>query len=142
MILESVDDTAQLASKIAKQLKLGALVGFIGDLGVGKTTLVNLLLKTLGTKEGGASPTFVLCHEYSGTIGLIEHWDLYRLKAAPDDLKYDSGCDKLRLVEWVNRDTELLQKCDLVVTLSYMTGEENCQGRQVSLGGPLADKVI
>lgn len=57
-----------------------------GDLGAGKTTLVQAFCAVLGVRETVSSPTFSLVNEYSWTdpvshsIQLVHHLDLYRLK--------------------------------------------------------------
>lgn len=57
-----------------------------GDLGSGKTTLVQQISKKLAVKEAVSSPTFSLVNAYvSATVGLIYHMDFYRL-AQPSDL--------------------------------------------------------
>lgn len=55
-----------------------------GDLGAGKTTLVQAFCKALGVREAVVSPTFALVNEYSylddlGREQLVRHLDLYRL---------------------------------------------------------------
>jgi tRNA threonylcarbamoyladenosine biosynthesis protein TsaE len=52
-----------------------------GDLGAGKTTLVQAFCKVLGSGASATSPTFSLINEYPVGEGLIFHIDLYRLKS-------------------------------------------------------------
>ena len=57
-----------------------------GDLGAGKTTLVQSLCAVLGVRDTVASPTFSLVNEYRCTdpadqsVQPVYHLDLYRLK--------------------------------------------------------------
>lgn len=57
-----------------------------GDLGAGKTTLVQSLCAVLGVQDTVASPTFSLVNEYRCTdpadqsVQPVYHLDLYRLK--------------------------------------------------------------
>lgn len=53
---------------------------FYGQMGAGKTTLINKLCATLGTLDKTSSPTFSIVNEYSLTEGSIFHFDFYRLK--------------------------------------------------------------
>ncbi len=53
-----------------------------GDLGIGKTTLVQNFIQALGG-ESGESPTFSIINEYE-TNPKIFHVDLYRLESAED----------------------------------------------------------
>ncbi len=58
---------------------------FYGDLGAGKTTLIQHLCRVLGSEDLVSSPTFSLVNEYRyrdarGRERPIYHMDLYRLK--------------------------------------------------------------
>ena len=63
-----------------------------GELGAGKTCLVQGLAEGLGIVEPVTSPTFALAHHYRGQLGSVAtalvHLDLYRLEqpAAADEL--------------------------------------------------------
>lgn len=59
-----------------------------GDLGAGKTSLVQGVAAGLGIAEPITSPTFALAHHYQGSHGALVHLDLYRLEqsAAADEL--------------------------------------------------------
>ncbi len=73
--------TRELGAWLGRSLPPG-LVLLDGDLGAGKTTLVQGLGASLGITEAIASPTFALVNEYlSGRVPLY-HLDLYRLSAA------------------------------------------------------------
>ncbi|MDG2989546.1 tRNA (adenosine(37)-N6)-threonylcarbamoyltransferase complex ATPase subunit type 1 TsaE [Candidatus Synechococcus calcipolaris G9] len=69
----------QLGRHWGKALPAGAVVLIYGDLGAGKTTLVQSIGEGLGITEPIQSPTFSLIQEYlEGRIPLY-HFDLYRL---------------------------------------------------------------
>jgi len=56
-----------------------------GDLGSGKTTLVQSVVRQLGVDESVSSPTFSLINAYeSSRVGVIYHMDFYRLEKAAD----------------------------------------------------------
>jgi len=58
-----------------------------GDLGAGKTTLVQSIAKSLEVEESVSSPTFSLVNAYvSPKAGVIYHMDFYRLEK-PSDLE-------------------------------------------------------
>ena len=58
-----------------------------GDLGAGKTTLVQGIAKSLQVEESVSSPTFSLVNAYeSPKAGVIYHMDFYRLEK-PSDLE-------------------------------------------------------
>lgn len=71
--------TLKLGVSLGQTLTAGSVILLAGDLGAGKTTLVQGLGKGLGINEPIVSPTFTLINEYhEGRIPLY-HLDLYRL---------------------------------------------------------------
>lgn len=65
---------------------------FYGEMGVGKTTLIKEIAKTVGVKGATSSPTFSLVNEYPiENDGLLYHFDMYRLKEESE--AYDMGMD-------------------------------------------------
>ena len=92
---------------VAKQLIdsfTHSIVAIIGQMGSGKTTLVQAIVSQLGSDEAVSSPTFGLVHEYNIRNGKIVHMDLYRLKKESEleQLGFDdylSTCN-LCLIEW------------------------------------------
>ena len=74
--------SAALGRRLAAALKPGAVLLLRGDLGAGKTTLVQGLAEGLGIDEAVTSPSFALAQHYPGSgerPGLV-HLDLYRLE--------------------------------------------------------------
>jgi len=100
--------TALLGNDIAAALRPGDVVALRGDLGAGKTCLVQGLARALGIDAAVCSPTFTLVNEYRGRDGgRLVHIDLYRL-AGPDDLDAIGWDDYLdsgdaMAVEWPER---------------------------------------
>jgi tRNA threonylcarbamoyladenosine biosynthesis protein TsaE len=77
--LPSAASTHALGFCLGKTLEAGSVVLLEGDLGAGKTTLVQGLAEGLGIQDLVVSPTFTLISEYKeGRIPLY-HFDLYRL---------------------------------------------------------------
>jgi tRNA threonylcarbamoyladenosine biosynthesis protein TsaE len=115
-----------------------------GDLGAGKTCLVQGLALALGIGEPVTSPTFALAQHYRGTTGALVHLDLYRLEpgAAADELLAQEEEEALELgallaVEWPERLTALPQDCWLL-ELALLDPERPEAGRRalLSLGSP------
>ncbi|HEY9625574.1 MAG TPA: tRNA (adenosine(37)-N6)-threonylcarbamoyltransferase complex ATPase subunit type 1 TsaE [Crinalium sp.] len=74
--------TYELGSALGRSLPAGSTLLLEGDLGSGKTTLVQAIGAGLGIVDAIASPTFTLINEYpEGRIPLY-HFDLYRLEPA------------------------------------------------------------
>ncbi|MDH3245844.1 MAG: tRNA (adenosine(37)-N6)-threonylcarbamoyltransferase complex ATPase subunit type 1 TsaE [Saprospiraceae bacterium] len=62
-------------------------LALIGNLGVGKTTLIKYLCQHLGVRDPVVSPTFSLVNEYSTDTGVsVFHIDLYRLESMEEAL--------------------------------------------------------
>jgi len=81
-LLQTKAKTAHFAATLAKELKSGDLVLLSGDLGAGKTTLVQNILLEIGLKETVLSPTYSLMNLYELPSGLqFSHLDFYRLES-------------------------------------------------------------
>ena len=105
--IASEGDTERLGRALAEVVEPGVVIGLVGTLGAGKTRLVRAMAEALGVDPGAiASPTFVLIHEYQGTMP-ISHFDAYRL-ADPDEFDALGASDhwvegdRLALIEWAD----------------------------------------
>jgi tRNA threonylcarbamoyladenosine biosynthesis protein TsaE len=100
------EETAALASDLARGLGPGDLVLLYGDLGAGKTAFVRGLAAGLGADaDEVSSPTFTLMQEYRGRV-VLRHLDLYRIDSAEEiaELGLDeAGADAVLAVEWAER---------------------------------------
>lgn len=92
---------------LQNQLQMGDIVLLHGDVGAGKTTLVNSFVATAGG-VGSSSPTFAIHNEYKTAKSSVHHLDLYRLEGAED--VYSAGIedfladkDSIVFVEWAER---------------------------------------
>ena len=113
--------TRQLGMTLAKSLPAGAFVGLIGNLGAGKTTLVQSLVRTLSAEAEATSPTYTLLNEYA-TEPPVVHVDLYRLEAY-DELEsigywdYAESGFAITCVEWLDRIPEAWPRRGLIVEM-------------------------
>ena len=118
----TADDTRNVGAALADLLRTHDVVVLTGELGAGKTTLVQGIARGLGATEHVASPTFTLVREYvSGRVPLA-HVDLYRLEREQDviDLALDELEDgeRVLLVEWGDPVAELLADDRLRIELT------------------------
>ncbi len=120
--ISCAEEMHDLGAKIGAQLKSGDLILLNGDLGAGKTVLVQGIAKALGI-EGVTSPTFVISKNYPGVLPLI-HVDVYRLldsgKAALflDDLDLDSDRENsVTVIEWGGAESARLSDQRLEITI-------------------------
>ena len=78
-ISHSTGQTRRLGARLGRLFDGGELVLLVGDLGTGKTCLVQGIGRGLGITEYVTSPTFTLVNEYRGTQLSLYHVDLYRI---------------------------------------------------------------
>ncbi len=83
MIINNLEELKEFAKKLAPLLKTGDVINLIGDMGAGKTTLVNEIASFYGIYDT-SSPTFAIVNIYEGDLE-IYHLDLYRFED-PDEL--------------------------------------------------------
>ncbi len=107
LISKSVEDTQRFGEELGKLLRPGDVVGLIGELGAGKTTMIQGLAAGLGIDPALVkSPTFVLQREYPGRVPLI-HIDGYRLEGQDSviwlDLDLIFTRKHVTVIEWANR---------------------------------------
>ena len=88
-ISNSTEETEEIASRLAKELKKGDFVAMFGDLGVGKTAFVRGLARVLAPKASVKSPTYTVVNEYRGDEYKLFHFDVYRIE--DDDDLYSIG---------------------------------------------------
>jgi tRNA threonylcarbamoyladenosine biosynthesis protein TsaE len=79
VFLADVAATQAFGQELSSQLPVGTVLLLVGDLGSGKTSLVQGLATGLGISEAVTSPTFTLINEYSAGRCPLYHLDLYRL---------------------------------------------------------------
>ena len=107
----SADATRDLGARLAAALPPDSTLALHGDLGVGKTTLVQGLARGLGIAGPVTSPTFNVFHLYPGTRQLL-HLDAYRLDGARQmtELMLEDFLvpPYLLAVEWPDRIAEWL----------------------------------
>jgi tRNA threonylcarbamoyladenosine biosynthesis protein TsaE len=120
--ISTAQDMHDLGARIGAQLKPGDLLLLNGDLGAGKTVLVQGIAQALGI-AGVTSPTFVVSKSYKATLPLI-HVDVYRLldsgKAALflDDLDLDSDRENsVTVIEWGGAESARLSDQRLEITI-------------------------
>ena len=110
-------DTHALGVEFGKSLTAGSVLLLTGDLGSGKTTLVQGLAVGMGIVDAIVSPTFTIINEYfSGRLPLY-HLDLYRLETTEvDELNLESY--------WLGIETELgIMAIEWAERLTYLPSE-------------------
>jgi len=137
----STEETIKLGEKIAKLLNKGDIVGFTGDLGSGKTTMIKGIVKHLTGCEA-TSPSFVFINEYPGKIPVF-HFDLYRLscKIEMETIGWEEYLDKgIVLIEWADRIDGMLPKRTILIHLSIINDKRKITIKGLKTGGRKDDK--
>ena len=135
LFLPDVTATKKLGYLLAQHLPPGSVILLQGDLGAGKTSLVQGLGRGLGITEAIASPTFTLINEYTEVPIPLYHLDLYRLQKERVNTIYPEtyweGIEVvpgITAIEWSERlDDKPLNY--LAIDLAY----EAKKGRKVTL---------
>ena len=114
IVLPDADATLMLGMDLGKSLTAGSVLLLTGELGSGKTTLVQGLARGLNINDAIVSPTFTIINEYFGGRLPLYHLDLYRLSMTEvDDLQlesYWSGIETqlgIVAIEWAQRLSHL-----------------------------------
>ena len=101
--IEKIEDWQKVVDEILPNLKNNILL-LKGNLGAGKTTFSQFLMKNLGSTDEVSSPTYAIVNEYLSPKGKVFHFDLYRLKKIEE--AYDFGIEEyldnafLCIIEW------------------------------------------
>jgi tRNA threonylcarbamoyladenosine biosynthesis protein TsaE len=104
----SADDLSRFGEALGRRLVAPAVIGLSGELGTGKTTLVQAICRGLGARVLATSPTYALVHHYEmPDASPVYHVDCYRL-ISPDEARDLGFEDMLReraivFVEWPER---------------------------------------
>ncbi|BAL81349.1 tRNA (adenosine(37)-N6)-threonylcarbamoyltransferase complex ATPase subunit type 1 TsaE [Caldisericum exile] len=112
--LKSVEDTLIFGRKLGEILLKeteNCVIGLVGPLGAGKTTLVKGISEGLSANDYVESPTFVFLNIYKGKLPLY-HYDLYRVNSPKDfddlgifELVLKKG---IHVIEWGDKIEGLL----------------------------------
>ena len=132
-ITKSAVETRKLGMHIARRLKKGDTIGFTGELGAGKTTMIKGIVKEITGKEA-TSPSFVLINEYPGKIPVF-HFDLYRLRCKIDieSLGWEEYLDKgIVLIEWADRIRYILPPETLFINISIINNKRRIVIKKVN----------
>lgn len=122
LLTHSPEETQSLGQALGLAAHPGDVVLLAGELGSGKTCLVQGIARGLGVQDSVRSPTFVLVTHHPGRL-MLYHIDLYRL----DDLRevedlgleeYLEG-DGLCVVEWADKAMPLFPQEHLLVELEH-----------------------
>lgn len=123
-----LSDLELISQKLLTTYPDARLFAFFGMMGVGKTTFIQVLCKTLGVFEKVSSPTFSIVNHYmTHDEESIYHFDFYRIERLEEvyDLGYEhyfySG--NYCFIEWPDKLGSLLPSDCVRVDIEEQDGE-------------------
>ena len=125
--IKNEEETKEFGLKIGQEAVPGQVIGLIGDLGTGKTTMTKYIARGLGVEENISSPTFMIVREYHGGRMPLYHFDVYRI-GDPEEL-FDIGADEyfdgdgLCVVEWADMVMPQLPEDSMFICIEYGASE-------------------
>jgi tRNA threonylcarbamoyladenosine biosynthesis protein TsaE len=127
LITHSLMETQRLGASLGRLLRGNEVICLEGELGAGKTSLIQGIGRGLGITVPITSPTFTLVNEYEGTKAHLYHVDLYRLQSTTEIIAggidaYFYG-DGVCVIEWAEKARHILPPECLHITLTH-AGEE------------------
>ncbi len=132
IVVNSEEETINLAKNFAALLNAGDIVLLNGDLGTGKTFFVKNICAIFGI-ENVSSPSFTLVNEYKNGKKIF-HLDFYRIKKVEE--LYDIGIDEylgdneaIVFIEWSDLYKEVVPKHRYKINLKYV----NNSSREISI---------
>ena len=130
----SAKETIQLGDRIGKSLKPNDVVALTGDLGAGKTTLIQGIAKGMGIKNWVTSPTFTIINEFKGRLDLF-HVDLYRIEGLDEieDIALEEYFHKdgVTVIEWAEKAGGILPASRINIKIDF----ESENARKITIKG-------
>jgi len=100
------------------------VVTISGELGAGKTTLVQSICRGYGVHEEVTSPTFALVHRYAAPKSPVYHLDLYRLDSSNQltNIAWDEivSEEAIVLIEWPERAGDRIPRMHVPISLQHL----------------------
>ena len=111
-----LSELEKLSTNLCKDISVGDIYLFQGELGAGKTTLVKLLinnlyvLNNLPKPSSITSPTFPILISYALNSSQIYHYDLYRIKNLKE-------LEELDFFENLNNNITFIEWPEMLISL-------------------------
>lgn len=123
--LHSVEEMELVGGHFATCTRPPLLLWLQGELGSGKTVFARGFIHALGWSGFVKSPTYTLVECYETSLGVIYHFDLYRLNDNEEleaiGVRDYFNDNAVSLIEWADRMRETLPAPDIVLDFAYTT---------------------
>lgn len=125
-IIKDLEQLDRFSKALADQITNSDVFSLIGDLGAGKTTLVQMVGRHLGIDDYITSPTFSLVNIYESSMPFY-HLDLYRMDD-PDELLgldfesyfYPEG---VTFIEWAEKGGDYIPEDVIEIRINVSAGD-------------------
>ena len=143
----SPEQTLRFGARLGERLLRGDVLCLSGELGAGKTTVVNGVAQGWGVLDSVTSPTFVIVNEYRRADGLrLRHLDCYRLNSGQEALVLGFAdlldAEGVMLIEWPERILEVLPLERLNLSLRWIPGGETKRGLRLEARGARYEQLL
>jgi tRNA threonylcarbamoyladenosine biosynthesis protein TsaE len=140
----TADEMKALGARLGRAMGVGDVVGLVGGLGAGKTTLAQGIARGLEVEADRhvASPTFALVNEHPARVPFV-HADLYRLRNEAElaELGLDEIFDRAAaVIEWIDLYPQAVPADSLRVTIT--TGADDARTLTFAAGGPASARLL
>lgn len=139
----SPSQTQRFGARLGELLRQGDLVTLHGDLGSGKTTLVQGMARGWGSARAARSPSFILVNEYKRADGMVlYHLDAFRLeKGQWPGMEVEAALDHgAVVVEWPERVEGFLTKDRIQVEMRWI--DETRRNLRVEAKGARPEEIL
>lgn len=122
-LLVDESEMSQLGTNLANTLYAPCFIGFVGELGAGKTTLIRAIIQSVGYDGRVKSPTYGIVETYELDNMIVHHFDLYRVNSSKelDEIGfYEYFEDAICLIEWPEKGGDRVPLADLECQLGVV----------------------
>ncbi|HSV85614.1 MAG TPA: tRNA (adenosine(37)-N6)-threonylcarbamoyltransferase complex ATPase subunit type 1 TsaE [Levilinea sp.] len=127
-VSRSPEQTRRLGMRLGALMQAGDIVCLAGDLGSGKTTLVQGITRGWGSLDPVSSPTFVLVNVYQRPDQVnLHHMDAYRLDslAEAEELDLDALLENgVLVIEWADHIRAVIPGDHLWIEMRWNANEQ------------------
>jgi tRNA threonylcarbamoyladenosine biosynthesis protein TsaE len=121
------ENVRQIGTVIGKNLIAGLTIALYGQLGVGKTYMIQAICEGLDVPDPVTSPTFTIVNTYQGRCP-VYHVDLYRLKDKGElneiGIEEMVMGDGVCLLEWPEKASDYLESPRMDVEIEWVSFTE------------------
>ena len=119
--INSLTEMHEFGKSLSKRLGGGSVCYFTGDLGAGKTSLIQGIMQGFEYTDAVTSPTYNLIHEYPTQTLCVYHIDLYRLNTPEEafelGLEDIASNNNIVLIEWPEKGQGCIPKANCFIDI-------------------------